>query len=80
MHETGAIQFPHCCVDYRESCHTVFPGLQLFLIVFPLNLIKLELKRRIRVSQDPRVIMTDIHVEISPMQLTYDIILNSQFL
>jgi len=67
VHEPSGIKFSHGCIYNREASFSFLPSLQLFFIVFPLNLIKLALEGVLFGDKNSWEEVSDVDIKISPM-------------
>jgi hypothetical protein len=78
VHEPRGVEFPHGCVDDGEASSALLPGRQLRRIVFPLHLVEFALEGVGGWEQDPRKVVSDVGIEISPVQFVNDVVRLSQ--
>lgn len=72
VHISSLVHLSHSCINYRKTSFTLLPGIKMLIIVFPLYFVEFLLKRfpflRVRL-QNPWMIMGNVCIKISPMQL-----------
>lgn len=73
MHPTWIIKLSHCSIYNWKPSFPLFPRIQLFFIIFPFNTVKFFLEGF--ALQNFREIMSNVHIELSPMNFIYYIIL-----
>jgi len=74
MHETCSIELSHGSIDDREAGLALFPGFQLWLVIFPLNLVEFALERVLLGDEHSWKIVSNIHIEISPVELVDNVV------
>ena len=80
MHKSSCIHLSHSSIYNRKTSLTIFPSLELLFIVFPLNFIEFHLKGIIFWKQNPREVMSNIYIEISPMKLIDNVVINTKLI
>ncbi len=82
VHIPSCIHLSHRRIYNRISSFPLLPCAQMLLVYFPLYLIKLWLKTlsvSLIIFQHPWMVMSYVHVKISPMKLTYQVVFKPKF-
>ena len=64
----------HSSINYRKSCFTLLPSLQMFLVVVPLDFVKFRLEGILLRNEDSREIVGDVDIKISPVKFVGDVV------
>lgn len=78
VHEPSGIELPHSCINDWETSFAFLPGIQMGLIILPLDLVELDLEGVVLAVEHSREVMANVDVEIAPVQLVYEIVFHSQ--